>query len=95
MMIELASIGERAASSDRRMEPRPRVLKDAMLTFNAARSAVECTIRNLSRSGAMLSFSNPRGVPAVFDVQIAGEMEKRAARVRWRFTTAVGVEFSV
>jgi hypothetical protein len=75
MMIELASIGERPASSDRRMEPRARVLKGAMLTFNTARSAVDCTIRNLSRNGAMLSFSNPRGVPAVFDAQIAGEME--------------------
>ena len=94
MTIELLSIGERAASSDRRMEPRPRVLKGAMLTFNATRSAVECTTRNLSRNGAMLSFSNPRGVPAVFDVQIAGEKQTRTARVRWRFTTAVGVEFS-
>jgi hypothetical protein len=95
MSIELVSIGERAASSDRRTEPRPRVLKSAELTFNAARSAVECTTRNLSRNGAMLSFSNPRGVPAVFDIQIAGQMEKRTARVRWRFTTALGVEFSV
>jgi hypothetical protein len=77
---------------DRRREQRHRALKRALVTFNRGLSTVECTLHNMSRTGAKLSFEEPKGVPAVFDLGVAGDVQKHTARVRWRGGPMIGVE---
>ncbi len=78
---------------DRRKEMRHRVFKGGKLTFNRGYGALECVVRNLSASGARLRFGETSGVPARFDLQIAGEPGIRSAQVRWRSLTDAGIEF--
>ena len=48
---------------ERRQAPRTRVLKAAKVIFNEHRSVIDCTVRNLSNSGACLQVSSPVGFP--------------------------------
>lgn len=88
------SIGlDGAVFTDRRAEPRRKVLKGAVLTFNRGFGSFECTVRNQSERGARLSFGETSAVPSIFELEIAGSAEKRAAIVKWRSFTTLGVEF--
>lgn len=90
MMLD--SDGE-AFDMDRRADRRQRVFKGATLSFNNGYGALECVVRNLSEKGARLSFGETSAVPAAFDMCIKGQDDRRAARVRWRTATAVGISF--
>ncbi|NMG41336.1 hypothetical protein GRZ55_18995 [Chelativorans sp. ZYF759] len=79
--------------ADRRAEGRRRVLKGARLEFNQGYGAMECVLRNQSDRGARLVLGDTMGVPARFDLVIAGEEGVRTARVRWRTGEAVGIDF--
>jgi len=83
-----------AADTDRRSRQRHRVLKGAIIRFNNGYGAFECVVRNLSENGAKLTFGETSAVPAAFELKIAGEEEKRQARVRWRSSESVGVSFA-
>lgn len=78
---------------ERRSEMRRRALKGATLTFNGGYGAFECVVRNISERGARLTFGDASAVPARFDLTISGEGRSRAANVRWRSLTDVGVAF--
>lgn len=75
---------------DRRAARRQRVLKGAALRFNRGYGAMECVVRNQSADGALLAFGDTSGVPARFDIAIAGDAP-RLAQVRWRGLALVGV----
>lgn len=79
--------------SERRTDRRRRVFKGATLSFNNGYGAMECVVRNESEHGAQLSFGETSAVPAAFNMAIRGEAAKRAARVRWRTLTTVGISY--
>jgi len=85
---------EGAAHEERRREQRQRVFKGGSLRFNRGYGALECVVRNLSVHGARLAFGDTTAVPAHFDLQVSGEPAARAAHVRWRTLTDIGVEFA-
>jgi hypothetical protein len=91
MITEKAMEG--AVLAERRADPRRRVLKGATLTFNRGYGALQCVVRNESGRGALLAFGDTSAVPSAFDLAIKGGNGPRAARVRWRTMTAVGIEF--
>jgi hypothetical protein len=76
---------------ERRAEMRRKTFKGAMLRFNGGYSVFDCIVRNRSGSGACLAFGNGSGVPARFELKIAGEDGVRTAIVRWRSANALGV----
>lgn len=78
---------------ERRRETRRRALKGATLTFNGGYGAFECVVRNISEVGARLTFGEASAVPSRFDLAMSGDVRSRAAVVRWRSLTDVGVEF--
>ena len=82
-----------ASVADRRKERRQRVFKGARLRFNGGFGVVEGAVRNQSQHGAQISFGETIGVPSGFDLAINGAERMRAARVRWRLQTLVGVQF--
>ena len=82
------------ARAERRTQARRRVLKGAIIRFNNGYGAFECVVRNLSESGAKLTFGETSAVPAAFQLKIGGDGQSREARVRWRSPDSVGVSFA-
>lgn len=78
---------------ERRSEPRRRVLRGATVRFNKGYGALECVMRNESPNGALLVFGETAAVPNSFDLYITGQENPRHAHVRWRTTTALGIQF--
>jgi hypothetical protein len=79
--------------TERRGEIRLKALKSAKLAFNAGYGAMECVVRNVSKSGARLTFAYAVGVPNHFSIRISDDPVGRDAVVRWRMGHMVGVEF--
>lgn len=79
--------------AERRSQPRQRVLKGAIIRFNRGYGAFECVVRNISESGAKLTFGETSAVPAAFELKMAGDIHAREARIRWRSPDSIGVSF--
>jgi hypothetical protein len=74
-----------------RAAPRHRVLKAGSIEFNGG--VIDCTIRNLSDTGAALEFANAIGPPDSFWLTISGDHAPRHCRVAWRRDRRIGVAF--
>lgn len=79
--------------AERRSEVRRRVLKSAILSFNKGFSSFECIVRNLSEHGARLSLGETFALPSSFSIRF-DDAPPRAAKVRWRTESALGVAFA-
>ena len=78
--------------NEHRIAPRARVLKSGKIALSEKAPKIECTIRNLSETGACLQISSTYGIPAHFDLLLQGT-ERRACHVVWRTDTKLGVAF--
>jgi hypothetical protein len=79
-------------TDEHRVSPRHRVLKAGTIEFGGG--AIDCTVRNLSASGAALEVVSPLGIPARFDLVIIAEQLHRPCRVVWRKEKRIGVSFA-
>jgi hypothetical protein len=82
------------AMSELRKEPRHRTLKTGRIVFNQRRSVLDCTVRNLSSTGACLDVPSTVGVPDVFELIIESESTTRHCQIAWRSERRIGVHFS-
>ncbi|HXZ21155.1 MAG TPA: PilZ domain-containing protein [Pseudolabrys sp.] len=82
--------GHRAVQ-DKRSLVRKRVLKTAQIVLSEKAPKLDCSVRNLSTSGACLQVSTTYGIPASFEVIIEGV--RRPCRTVWRTDTRLGVTF--
>jgi hypothetical protein len=88
--VQLGEIDDRRQNSDRRGSLRRKILKRG-LTFWPNGDSSECTVYNLSETGAQLEL---RGVaPNLFDLVVEGDNWRRKCCVVWRKTNRVGVKF--
>ena len=77
---------------EKRTSPRHRVLKAGAIAFNAGRSTISCTLRNLSDHGALLKVTSPLGVPPMFELRFdARQVQCRIVR---RTHQEIGVAFA-
>lgn len=76
---------------DKRKLRRTRVLKAGMIAFGG--SAISCTVRNLTKSGAMLDVVSPLGVPREFTLVISSDSIHRECRIVWIKEQRIGVSF--
>jgi hypothetical protein len=76
---------------ERRVSPRKRILKTAHIILSERAPKIECAVRNVSETGAMLQISSTYGIPDNFLVRIDGK--QRACRVVWRTETKIGIVF--
>jgi len=77
---------------ERRGAQRHRTLKGGSIVFNEGRSAIDCTVRNLSEIGANLRVTSVVGIPDEFILQMS-DKTTRDCRVSWRKATELGVAF--
>jgi hypothetical protein len=76
---------------EKRSAPRYKVLKGATIAFGG--NGVECTVRNLSSSGAAVEVANPLGLPPSFMLVIEADQFIRRCRPVWRSDKRIGVAF--
>jgi PilZ domain len=77
--------------SEKRAAARRRVLKAAKIEFTG--SAIDCTVRNLSKLGAALNVASPVGIPDEFVLVIPGDGLRVPCRVVWRKPDQIGIRF--
>jgi len=83
--------GVKSSMNENRIGPRKRVLKTGAIEFRGG--VIDCTVRNLSDTGAALSVESPVGIPTEFNL-IVSDQVKRMCRVVWRKENRLGVAFS-
>jgi hypothetical protein len=74
-----------------RIASRRRVLKAGSIEFGGGE--FECTIRNVSETGAALEVMTPLYIPDRFTLVVQSEQSKRACRVIWRKQKRIGITF--
>ena len=77
---------------EHRRATRQRVFKGAKIVFNGGASLIDCTIRDLSETGARARVVSPIGVPDRFTLLLA-DGERYACRVVWRRVAEIGITF--
>ncbi|MFB0488700.1 hypothetical protein ABIE45_001286 [Methylobacterium sp. OAE515] len=60
---------------------RRRVLKAGRISFNAGRSAIDCTVRSLSDAGAGLQIVSSVGIPETFKLLIEADGFSRLCQI--------------
>jgi hypothetical protein len=78
---------------DGRMAPRRRVLKSGIAASNDRRLTVNCTVRDLSDTGARLRVEGSMTVPDTFELLIPLDGLEASCQVVWRKGGEVGVRF--
>jgi len=76
-----------------RASPRLRTFKGGTISRPPAPN-IDCTVRNLSATGACLEFKGEVGVPDTFSLVIKPENIRRDCRVAWRTQGRIGVRFT-
>ena len=76
---------------NRRRQERHRTLKSGKIIFNGNASIVDCTVRNVSESGACVLVQSVVGIPESFVLLI--DDIKRSCSVKWRSANRMSVSF--
>ena len=79
-------------ADEHRIAPRRRLLKSGKISFGGG-AAIDCTVRNLSETGAALEVISPVGIPERFTLVIEADRIHVPCRVMWRKETRIGVHF--
>lgn len=74
---------------ENRITSRHRVLKSGKIEFGGG--TIDCTVRNVSDTGAALDVTSPVGIPAQFTLTTDGNHFR--CRVIWRKEKRIGVAF--
>ncbi|MBR1171309.1 PilZ domain-containing protein [Bradyrhizobium sp. DASA03005] len=76
---------------ERRDKARHRVLKAGTIEFGGG--AIDCTVRNLSDTGAALDVTSPVGIPDHFTLFVQADGRHLRCTVVWRKEKRIGVRF--
>ncbi|MGD0147807.1 MAG: PilZ domain-containing protein [Xanthobacteraceae bacterium] len=78
--------------ADNRNTQRHCVLKPGTISFSRG-GGIDCTVRNLSGTGACLDVASPFGIPDEFILMIRGDHYQHPCRVVWRSEKRIGIAF--
>jgi len=78
---------------DKRRALRSRVLRGGVISFRQLGTTIDCTMRNLSETGACLMVTSPVGIPSEFELVSDRDKVPRHCRVVWRAADRIGVAF--
>lgn len=80
-------------TDEHRASPRQRTLKGGRIVINDGFSTFQCTVRNLSETGARLKVAGIVGIPDTFQL-VMDDGRKFACAVMWKTEFEIGVQFS-
>lgn len=78
----------------RHRSARRRVLKSGTISFGLGAS-IDCILRNVSETGALLEIESPVGIPDEFLLVIKKDNIARNCSVVWRSARQIGVRFDL
>ena len=78
-------------TDEQRGTPRQKVLKTGAIEFGGG--VIDCTVRNLSASGAALDVVSPVGIPERFTLFVPADDVRKQCKVAWRREGRIGVSF--
>ena len=81
------------SDSERRVAPRIRTLKRAQILFNNRFSTIDCILRNISATGALLTIDPSVPVPKIFEIRIGEDEISRPAKLVYRREMFAGIHF--
>ena len=81
------------SDEDNRDAQRHRTLKGGRIVVNDGFSTFDCTIRNLSETGAKLEVTSSLTIPQRFELALH-DGRRFACEVAWRTETEIGVKFT-
>lgn len=81
-------------AANKRNSPRLRVLKQGKIMLANNMTVIDCTLRDLSQTGAKLICADPGAIPNEFRLVLPAERTMRDAKVVWRRPDMVGVKFT-
>lgn len=76
-----------------RRSDRIRTFLRARIVFNNQNSTIDCTVKNISPTGAKIDICNALTVPETFDLIIPQKGRTYRARISWRDADSMGVRF--
>jgi hypothetical protein len=82
-----------AETSSDRVAPRARTLLQARIEFNNGATTVDCTVRDMSETGARLQVSDNVALPPGFALYVPKHARRYEVHQRWRREGFVGIEF--
>ena len=82
------------ADTNKRRSPRRRVLKGGKISFDFLGTSTDCTVRNLSDTGACLVVESQVGIPNDFDLILESDRTTKRCHVEWRTNNKIGVSFA-
>lgn len=77
---------------DRRQSQRRRTLKIGKIIYNRGLFAIDCTVKNISETGACL-MAQTTALPDKFELSIPVDRFEQACLVKWKTADKIGVEF--
>lgn len=77
--------------NEHRIALRRRILKAGRILFNGG--GIDCTVRNISETGAALEVATPVGIPQDVTLIVEADKFKRECQVVWRKEKRTGVTF--
>ena len=79
---------------NQRITQRQRVLKDGKIVFNANSSVVDCTIRDMSETGARIICHHQAAIPADCRLVSLSDNLIGDVKVMWRRGDQLGIRFT-
>lgn len=76
---------------EKRIAPRHRILKAGTIEFGGA--GIDCTIPNMSNTGAALDVTSPVGIPKQFTLILRGDGRHIPCHIVWTKEKRIGVAF--
>ena len=77
--------------NEHRIAPRRRMFKAGTIEFGG--DGIDCTVKNLSDTGAALEVLSPLYVPDRFTLFVPSDQFRRRCHVVWRKERRVGIAF--
>ena len=78
---------------DARRAPRLKAIKAGQIIIVSTGTALDCAIRNISATGALIRFDNPVDLPEYVELVIVSHDIHVRANVAWQSGKEAGVEF--
>jgi hypothetical protein len=79
--------------TEKREEPRSRTLKGGKIIVGSS-GVIDCTIRDLSKSGARLKVDGALTLPEEFELRYGEpDVQRRSCRVIWKKAGDIGIVF--
>jgi PilZ domain len=79
---------------DSRAAKRLRVLKSAKIIYNFSQSVMDCTVRDMSGTGAKIICANNHLLPDDIRIVFMQDNTIRDAKVMWRRGEQIGIKFT-